>query len=77
MFHKRKNIKHMFFKVLLIKFFCTDDRFSKPVFLYRGKNVVYKFILTIIIMIMFVMILLMSKEYDYFRRVIKSILIRI
>ena len=32
---------------------CVDNRFSKPVVLYRGKDAVYRFIETIL------------KEYDY------------
>ena len=29
---------------LAYKFVCVDDRFSKPIVLYRGKNAAYKFI---------------------------------
>ena len=35
---------------------CVDDKFSKPVVSYRGKNVVYRFIETI------------AKEYDYCKK---------
>ena len=42
------------------KLVCVDDKFSKDVVLYRGKNAVYKFIQCIL------------KEYDYCRRVIKK-----
>ena len=48
------------------KFVCVDNKFSKSVLLYWGKNEVDKSIET------------MFKEYDYCRRVIKkSILIKI
>ena len=39
---------------------CIDDRFSKLVVLYRGKNAVNKFVEAIL------------KEYDYYRKVIKK-----
>ena len=39
---------------------CIDDRFSKLVVLYRGKNAVNKFVEAIV------------KEYDYYRKVIKK-----
>ena len=39
---------------------CVDDKFSKPVVLYRGKNAVYRFIETIL------------GEYDYCKKVIKK-----
>ena len=42
-----------------------DDRFSKPVVLYRGKNTVNSFIAAIL------------NEYEYCRRVIKKILTKI
>ena len=42
------------------KLVCIDDKFSKHVVLYSGKNVVYKFIQCIF------------KEYSYCRRVIKK-----
>ena len=42
------------------KVFCIDNKFSKKVVLYRGKNAVYKFIKAIL------------KEYDYCREVIKK-----
>ena len=41
------------------KVVCIDDKFSKPVVLYRGKNSVYRFIQTIL------------EEYDYCKKVIK------
>ena len=39
---------------------CIDDRFSKLVVLYRGKDAVNKFVEAIL------------KEYDYYRKVIKK-----
>ena len=47
------------------KVVCIDNRFSKKVVLYRGKNAVYKFIEAIL------------SEYSYCRGVIRNILIRI
>ena len=44
---------------------CIDDKSSKKVVLYRGRNAVYRFIETII------------KEYDYCKTIIKKYLIRI
>ena len=42
------------------KVVCIDDKFSKPVFLYKGKNVVNKFIKAI------------PKEHDYCKKIIKK-----
>ena len=39
---------------------CSFDKFSKPVVLYKGKNVIYRFIETIL------------KEYDYCKKMIKK-----
>ena len=39
---------------------CIDDKFSKPVALYRGKNTVNKFIEAFL------------EEYDYYKKVIKK-----
>ena len=47
------------------KVICTDNKFSKKVVLYRGKNAVYKFIKSIL------------SDYNYFRRVVKNILTKI
>ena len=47
--HTLKNIKRIFLEVLPTKVVCIDDKFSKPVDLYRGKNAVYKFIDAILI----------------------------
>ena len=55
--HTLKNIKHTFFAYKVI---CVDDKFSKPVVLYRGKNAVNRFIEAIF------------EEYDYFKKVIKK-----
>ena len=42
------------------KVVCAGDNLSKPIVLYRGENIVYKFIDTIL------------KEYDYCKKVIKK-----
>ena len=42
------------------KVVCIDDRFSKPVVLYRGKNAVYRFVKAIL------------EEYYYFKNMIKK-----
>ena len=42
------------------KVVCTDNKFSKRVVLYRGKNATYRFIVAIL------------KKYDYFKRMIKK-----
>ena len=42
------------------KVVCIDDKYSKDVVLYRGKNAVFKFIISIF------------KEYDYCRKVMKK-----
>ena len=42
------------------KVVCIDDKFSKPVFLYKGKNVANKFIKAIL------------KEHDYCKKIIKK-----
>ena len=47
------------------KFVCIGDKCSKLIAFYRGKNAVYKFIKTIL------------EEYDYCKKVIKTILIKI
>ena len=39
----QKDINIMFL-VVLAKLVCVDDRFSKPIVAYRGKNPAYKFI---------------------------------
>ena len=42
------------------KLVCVDDKFSKPIALYRGENVAYKFIEVIL------------EEYEYCRKVMKK-----
>ena len=42
------------------KVVCVNDKFSKDFILYRGKNAVFKFIISIL------------KEYDYCKKVIKK-----
>ena len=44
---------------------CADDKFSKPVVLYRGKNAINRFIKAIL------------EEMRYSKKVLKRILIRI
>ena len=47
------------------KVVCIDDKLSKPAVLYRGKSVINRFIEAIL------------EEYDYCKKVIKNILIKI
>ena len=42
------------------KFFCIDDRFSKPIVVYRGENAGYKFIETIL------------EERKYYKKIMKD-----
>ena len=42
------------------KLVCVDDRFSKPIVVYRGKNTAYKLIEAIL------------EEYEYYRKVMKK-----
>ena len=42
------------------KILCVDDKFSKSIVLYRGKNAAYKFIEAIL------------EEYEYYKKVIKN-----
>ena len=42
--HIIKNIRNTFLADLLTRFVYVDDKFSKPVALYRGKNAVNKFV---------------------------------
>ena len=42
------------------KLFCVDDRFSKPIVVYRGKNAAYKFIEASL------------KEFNYWKKVAKK-----
>ena len=42
------------------KLVCVDDRFSKPIVIYRGENAAYKFIEAIL------------KEYEYCKKVMKK-----
>ena len=50
----QKNIKITF------KFVSVDDRFSKPIVVYRGENAAFKFIEAIL------------KEYEYCKKVVKK-----
>ena len=47
------------------KLVCVDDRFSKPIVVYGGKNAAYKFIEAIL------------KKYEYCKKVMKNILTKI
>ena len=40
MHHTLKNIINIFLAVLPIKLFCVDDKFHKPVVLYKEKQVI-------------------------------------
>ena len=42
------------------KLVCVDDRFSKPIVVFRGKNAAFKFIEAIL------------KEYEYCKKVMKK-----
>ena len=55
----QKNIKIIFFVVLLIKF-CADDKFTKRIVVYRGENASFEFIKAIL------------KEYKYYRKVMNK-----
>ena len=44
----QKSIKNTFFAVLLTKSLCIDNRFSKAIVVFRGKNAAYKFIIAIL-----------------------------
>ena len=58
-FHIPENIKIMFLVVLLINL-CFDNKYSKDVVLYRGKNAVLKFIKSVL------------KEHGYCKKLIKK-----
>ena len=47
------------------KLVCVDDKCSKPIVVYRGKNAAYKFIEAIL------------QEYEYCKKVIKNNLTKI
>ena len=47
-------------KVLTHKLVCVDDEFSKPIFVFRGKNAAYKFVDAIL------------KEFEYFKKIKKK-----
>ena len=47
-------------KVLTHKLVCVDDEFTKPIFVFRGKNAVYKFVDAIL------------KEFEYFKKIKKK-----
>ena len=53
--HTEKYQTHIFGS-FTYKVVCVDDRFTKPVFPYRGKNEVYRFIETVL------------GEYDYCKK---------
>ena len=63
MLHSLKIIKHISFCSFADKVLCIDNKFNKPVVIYRGKNAINKFIETIL------------KEYDYCKSVIKKNLV--
>ena len=56
----QRNIMIIFLVVMLLKLFCIDIRFSKPIVVYRGKNVAYEFIKAIL------------KECKYCKNIIKK-----
>ena len=46
--------------VMRIRYVCTDDRFSKPIVVYRSKNAAYEFIKAIL------------EEHKYFKKMLKK-----
>ena len=55
-----KNIKITFLAFFAYKLVCVDNKFSKPVVLYRGENAAYSFIKT------------MLEEFGYCKKAIKK-----
>ena len=47
-------------KVLTHKLVCVDDEFTKPIFVFRGKNAAYKFVDAIL------------KKFEYFKKIKKK-----
>ena len=47
-------------KVLTHKLVCVDNEFTKPIFVFRGKNAAYKFVDAIL------------KEFEYFKKIKKK-----
>ena len=58
-FTQKKNQDHVHCS-FTCKVVCTDDRFSKPIFVFRGENAAYEFIKAII------------KEYEYCKEVMEK-----
>ena len=56
----QKSIKNTFLAVLLTKSFYIDNRFSKAIVVFRGKNAADKFIIAIL------------KEYESCKKVMKE-----
>ena len=54
------HIKITFLVALLTYLFRVDDKFSKPIVLYRGENSAYKFVEAIL------------EEYEYYKKVMKK-----
>ena len=50
----------MFLKVLLTNFACVDNKFTKPIVVFRGENAAFKFIKAIL------------QEYECCKKVIKK-----
>lgn len=42
--HKQKHTRNIHIVDMVKKLCCYDDRYSKPVQIYKGENAVYKFI---------------------------------
>ena len=55
-----KNYQHHIPYSFAYKLVCVDDRFSKPIIIYRGENATYKFIEAIL------------KEFNYCKKVMKK-----
>ena len=61
----QKSIKITFFCSFGYKLVCVEDRFSKPVVVFRVENATYEFMKVIL------------KEYEYYKKVIKNTLTKI
>ena len=55
---KKRNIKITF--LVVYKLVCIDDKFSKPIFVFRGEDTTYEFIKAIL------------KEYECCKKVMKK-----
>ena len=56
----KKKSKITFVAVFFCKLVCVDNKFSKPIFVYRGGNPAYRFLESIL------------KEYEHCKKVMKK-----